>query len=146
MPDLTEIQQVRLYADEADGTNGVTDDFINQLLDDDGANLTVNAATAIVWRVKVGKAAKSMNTTTGQTRLEAKSKFEHAMLMYEMYADLAGGIEALGDAGAGDWESVEMADAGGPWPADEPQSMDAYWPGYGRQWPNVLSGTRYPLV
>lgn len=127
MPDLTPLQQVRLYTDEPDATNGVTDDLVNQLL----AAGDVHSATAVVWRVKAGKLAKKVNTSTAQTRLELKSQFEHAMQMYALYADLSGE-----DAGSGVWESITMAAVEGLWPADEPQSMDAYWPGFGKQWPS----------
>lgn len=141
MADLSELQQVRLFGDEPDDSNGITDDFINQLLD---GGMTVNAASAIVWRVKMGTLAKTISVSTAQTRLELASKFDHAKEMYEMYAGLAG--NALSDEGSGDWVSIEMAEAVNAYLADEPESMDAYWPGYGRQWPNRLSGTRHPLV
>lgn len=126
MPDLIDLQKVRLQADEADGAQGITDDYINALL----ATFTVNGATAIVWRVKAGKLARKVNTSTAQTRLELRSQFDHATQMYELYAELAGGTDVIGDPGVGDWESVRMAGA-----EDELYGGDFYWPGYGRQAP-----------
>jgi hypothetical protein len=124
---MADVEVVRLQADEPDESNGITDVYIETLLEDH----SVNATTAIVWRIKAGQAAKKVNTSTSQTRLETAARFDHAMQMYEMYAELAGGADALGDEGTGDWESVTMASA---FP-DDWGGEYAYWPGAGAQVP-----------
>lgn len=124
---MADLDTVRLQADEPNDTNGITDEYINGLLVDN----SVNASTAIVWRVKAGMVAKKTNTSTAQTRLELAAQFDHAMRMYETYADLAGGVVNLGDEGAGDWESVTMAPGN---PSDWGGEY-AYWPGAGAQVP-----------